>query len=385
MGVFQRYTKKNKDGGDIIGKNGKPVKEGPWFMQYPNSRDPVTGKIKYLTERASFSKKKAEKMFREKSDAFQEMEQFGVQLDVEITFSGLMEWGLDQEVMKNKASAGDDVMRLKHLVDEFGSCKAGQIKPLMVDNFRVKMIRTVSESTGRPYSGTTINKMVSLARRIYFLATDAEIIKTNPFSRRGTFKEDPKGQYIPDNEFWAIYENLRAYLKAVVLVAYYTGMRRGEILELVWGRVNLKEGYIDLTPADTKTEEPRRIYFNGIKILKNIFIEADNNRHKGQNLVFIKEDGNPVPKYYIQRLFKKACKEAGFGPYRLHDLRHTFNTNMLKAGVDQTVTMKLTGHKTNAMYLRYSHIDDQMGELAMGKLNGFLESMGNRVESVSGS
>jgi integrase len=91
-----------------------------------------------------------------------------------------------------------------------------------------------------------------------------------------------------------------------------------------------------------------------------------------------------VPKNYIYNLFQQACEKVGIGPYRLHDLRHTFNTNMLKACVDQVVTMKLTGHKTNAMFLRYNHIDQEMGELAMGKLDNFLESMGNKVESVSG-
>jgi integrase len=52
-----------------------------------------------------------------------------------------------------------------------------------------------------------------------------------------------------------------------------------------------------------------------------------------------------------------ACKSAKVRPYRLHDMRHTFNTNMRKAGVDQVVIMKLTGHKTNEKFLRYSHID----------------------------
>ena len=115
-----------------------------------------------------------------------------------------------------------------------------------------------------------------------------------------------------------------------------------------------------------------------------MFINADRKKKAGQKLVFTKEDGSPVPKWYIQRLFKKACLKAKVSPYRLHDLRHTFNTNMTKAGVDQVVVMKLTGHKTNAMFLRYSHIDKEQGEGAMEKLNGFLsEKNGDSKQAIS--
>jgi integrase len=295
-----------------------------------------------------------------------------------------MDWGLEQDVMSAKASASDDLARAVHLKAEFGKRKAAQITPLMVDNFRIRMKKTVSEHTEKPFSGSSINKMVSLARRIYYLGMDAGIVKSNPFARRGTFKEEPKGNYIPDQEFWKIYKYLPDYLKPVILVAYLTGMRRGEILELKWDRVNLSEGYVDLTPDDTKTDEPRRIYFGSINELKDVFINADLKKKAGQELVFTKDDGSPVPKWYIQRLFKKACSKAKVSPYRLHDLRHTFNTNMTKAGVDQVVVMKLTGHKTNAMFLRYSHIDQEQSESAMEKLNGFLsEKNGDAKQAIS--
>jgi integrase len=380
MGIFQRYIKKDIRGNPIIGKDGKPKREGPWFVQYPHARDPETGKIKYRTEKASFSKKKAEKIFRAKVDAFQEMEEFGVQVNPELTFSKLMDWGLSQDIMKAKASASDDRARAVHLKSEFGNTKAAQITPLMVDNFRIKMKNTNSERTDKPFSGTTINKMVSLGRRVYYLAMDAGMVKSNPFSRRGTFKEEPKGHYIPDQEFWNIYKHLPDYLKPVILVAYLTGMRRGEIIELEWDRVNLSEGYLDLTPDDTKTDDPRRIYFNSIKELRDVFIEADRNKKNGQKLVFTKSDGSPVPKWYIQRLFKKACLKAKVHPYRLHDLRHSFNTNMTKAGVDQVTIMKLTGHKTYEMFLRYSHLDKEQGENAMEKLNGLLSPKNGKAQ-----
>ncbi|MGD8971378.1 MAG: site-specific integrase [Desulfobacterales bacterium] len=312
------------------------------------------------------------------------MDQLGVQVDPELTFSGLMDWGLGQDVMSAKVSAPDDLARAVHLKAEFGNRKAAQITPLMVDNFRIKMKKTVSEHTDKPFSGSSINKMVSLARRIYYLGIDAGIVKSNPFARRGTFKEDPKGHYIPDQEFRKIHKHLPEYLKPVILVAYLTGMRRGEILELKWDRVNLSDRYVDLTPDDTKTAEPRRIYFGTIKEMKDVFINAARKKKAGHNLVFTKDDGSPVPKWYIQRLFKHACSEAKVFPYRLHDLRHTFNTNMTKAGVDQVFVMKLTGHKTNAMFLRYSHIDKEQGEGAMEKLNGFLSDRnGDAKQAIS--
>ena len=382
MGIFQRYIKKDIRGNPIIGKGGRPKREGPWFVQYPHSRDPETGKIKYRTEKASFSKKKAEKIFRAKVDAFQEMDQLGVQVNPELTFSKLMDWGLSQDIMKAKASASDDLARADHLKAVFGNRKAAHITPLMVDNFRIKMKKTNSERTGKPYSGSSINKMISLARRVYYLGMDAGMVKSNPFARRGTFKEEPKGNYIPDHEFWKINKYLPDYMKPVVLVAYLTGMRRGEILELEWDRVNLSEGYVDLTPDDTKTDEPRRIYFNSIKELKNVFVEADRNKKNGQKLVFTKPDGSPVPKWYIQRLFKKACQEAKVYSYRLHDLRHSFNTNMTKAGVDQVVIMKLTGHKTFEMFSRYSHLDKEQGERAMEKLNSLLSQKNGDAQLV---
>ena len=374
MGVFQRYTKKDKNGNDIQDKDGKPKKEGPWFVQYPFARDPKTGKIKYRTEKASFSKKKAESIFRAKVDAFQEKEKLGIQVDPEISFNDLIDWGLKQEVMKVKKSAADDLARSKPLRAVLGDYRAVQITPLMVDNFRIQMKRTISDCTNKPYSGTTINKMVSLGRRIYYLALDAGIVNSNPFARRGTFKEEPKGKYIPDNEFQAVLDFLPEYMKPVVATAYLTGMRRGEVIELEWNRVDLFSGFIDLTPDDTKTEEPRRIYFNSVKELKNAFIQAERKRKPGQKHVFAKPDGESVPKWYMDRLFKKACTKAKVGPYRIHDLRHTFNTNMIKAGVDQVVIMKLTGHKTNKMFTRYSHIDKEQGEDAMAKLDTLLST-----------
>ena len=361
MGVFR----KSKD------EKGKPA--GPWFIQYPHSRG-ADGKIKYKTEKASWQKKKAQDMLRKKQDEFLERDKMGIRVNPDLTFSELMDWGLSQEVMKVKASASDDKGRAKHLKAYFGEIEARQVTPLAVENFRVKMKHTVSEKTQKPFSGTTVNKLVTLGRRVYYLAMDEGLVSNNPFARRGVYKEHPKGKYIPDEEFRTILEHLPEYLKPVLLTAYLTGMRRGEIIGLKWSQVDLELGTLDLSAEDTKTDEPRIIYLASIPELRRIFVEAKLKRRPRQVQVFCKDDGQPVPKWYIERLLKKACLQAKVGPYRLHDCRHTFNTNMVKAGVDRSVIMKMTGHKTLAMFLRYSHLDREQSESAMESLNELLSA-----------
>jgi integrase len=90
----------------------------------------------------------------------------------------------------------------------------------------------------------------------------------------------------------------------------------------------------------------------------------------GHNRVFTYK-GRPI--MGIRTAFLKACRRTGIEDFRFHDLRHTFNTNMRKAGVDQSVIMKLTGHKTAAMFHRYNTVDTADAKEAYRKLEGFLD------------
>jgi len=360
MGVFR----KSKD------DYGKPT--GPWYVQYPHKRD-INGKVKYKTVKASWSKKKAQDLLRKKQEEFLERDKLGIQ-NRDMTFTELMDWALSQEVMRAKATASDDAARSKHLRNYFEGYKADQVTPLMVDNFRITTKSTISEKTGKPYSGTTVNKLVTLGRRAYYLAMDQGLVNSNPFARRGMYKEHPKGQTISYKELQAILKHLAGYLRPVVMTGYLTGMRRGEILNLEWGQVDLEGGTLDLSPEDTKTGEPRVIYLSSIPELRRVFVEAKLRKKRGQKKVFTQDDGTSICKYTVGRSFSRAALKAKVGHKRFHDLRHTFATNCQKAGVSRTVIMKLTGHKTMAMFLRYSHLDREQSESAMERLGEMLET-----------
>ena len=88
--------------------------------------------------------------------------------------------------------------------------------------------------------------------------------------------------------------------------------------------------------------------------------------------------GKPVAD--IRKGLKDACKKAGIkygrfvkGGFIFHDLRHTFNTNMRKAGIAESVIMKITGHSTREMFDRYNTVDEDDTRKAVKKLEGFLQ------------
>ena len=65
-------------------------------------------------------------------------------------------------------------------------------------------------------------------------------------------------------------------------------------------------------------------------------------------------------------------KSPGIIHFTFHEVRYTFNTNMQKASVEDLVTMKLTGHDTLSMCLKYSAVDPEDSRYAMAKLECFL-------------
>ncbi len=101
--------------------------------------------------------------------------------------------------------------------------------------------------------------------------------------------------------------------------------------------------------------------------------ETDDDPHLKHNTVFTY---SRMPIKSIKSCLNRACSEAGIEDFHFHDLRHTFNTMMRKAGFRRSVIKHFTGHKTSAMFDRYNTIDDEDAREALRKLNAFLEGAG---------
>jgi integrase len=149
-------------------------------------------------------------------------------------------------------------------------------------------------------------------------------------------------------------------------------MHKGEILNLTWDRVDLKAVLLRLRPEDTKTREGRTIPLT--KELSEMLRNAT---------IYLDESGQRVPWVFtyarkrilsVRRAFEVACRKAGIDDVVFHDLRHTFVTNMCRAGVDYFRIMAVTGHKTMTVFKRYNTIDEADLRQAMCQMDTHMDT-----------
>ena len=81
-------------------------------------------------------------------------------------------------------------------------------------------------------------------------------------------------------------------------------------------------------------------------------------------------DGRPIKN--LRWAWRTACEAAGVPGMLIHDFRRTAVRNLVRAGVPDTVSMRLTGHKTRSIFSRYditseADLQDAVGKLAAEK------------------
>lgn len=293
---------------------------------------------------------------------------------VKSTFKQLSEWYLDQEPVKQLASYDIIKMKLDLFNLEFGDKIVAKIKPVDLQNFQIKR-----QSEGK--MPATVDQDLGKVKAMINMAFDNDLVsgKTLKVFKRikKTLKKgsDVRDRILSADEFASLMKHAEGHTKHVIATAYYTGMRRGEILNLIWDKVDLNQHLIRLEPGDTKDREARDVpicdeLFDILRSMPNRIQQAGE-----PNFVF---QFRHKPVFDIRRGLRRACNAAGIKYGRnvkdgfvFHDLRHTFNTNMRKAGVSETVIMKITGHSTREMFDRYNTVDSEDLKKASDQISKF--------------
>lgn len=325
-----------------------------WWMRFTyNGRQ-----IRKPTE--TTDKKLAEKIYHKVMTQIAEGKWFDVDKGNKRTFQELVE-KYEATEFKELKSWQSVKSYLKQLKEFFGPYNLSDITPAVIDDFK-----QMRKAEG--VKPATIVRQLNVLKRMFNLAKKRWMwIKEVPSIEMEAKADRKRLRYLSFEEYHGLLNNCEGWLKDIVTVAAWTGLRQGNVLNLKRYQVNLLARTISLDSSETKNGENLIIPVAGpaFEVLK----EALKVAHIKSPHVFCKADGQPYYKMEVHRAFKEALKKAEIEDFRFHDLRHCFASWNRQAGVDIDTLADLMGHKDTRMTRRYAHI----GPVHLANAVGLLE------------
>lgn len=245
---------------------------------------------------------------------------------------------------------------------------------------------------GEKLAPRTVEYTATIVGRVFKSAVRGGLIQVSP----ATAAEVPKSKASAAAAETAMQTwtagQLAAFLRATRehrhAAAFYflatTGTRRGEAIGLGWAQVNLDEGWARIVPgrvlidavggepvwSSPKTDRGRRriaLDAGTVAVLRALKAAqaAEKLRlghaYRDHDLVFAWEDGRPMQPDAFSKAFNAAVARCGLPRIRLHDMRHTYCTLALEAGVDTKIVSDRVGHSTTSITSNiYQHVTPAM-------------------------
>lgn len=257
---------------------------------------------------------------------------------------------------------------LKPIRERFGNIRATQLDAKEIDEY-------IAEQLEASMAPATINRRTQLLNQAYNLALLRGRLTKKPHIRKLPERNIRQG-FFEHEEFTQIIEHLPEHLRDYCRFAYLTGWRRGECSSLTWEDVDQRARLIHLRPERSKNGHARKVALEGQlwEIIQRRWNDRIVPRTNGTTTMLryvFHRDGHPIGEF--KKSWATACTAAGLGHKLFHDFRRTAVRNMVRAGVPESVAMKISGHRTRAVFDRYNITDERDLREAMIKTQAYLQ------------
>lgn len=202
-------------------------------------------------------------------------------------------------------------------------------------------------------SNSTITNSVGLLIRMFSLARDNGKLTVVP--KFELLKKKTRQGFLPPAQFQKLFNAMPTNLQPMLLLLYHSGVRVGEAERIEWPAVNLDAATITLLEGETKNDESR------ILPLSDSLVTLLSRVRRRAGRVF-------PSKRAMQLAFPKACAIAKIEGLMVHDLRRSAVRNLMDAGVQQAVAMKISGHRDASVFQRYNIVDANQTADAMQRV-----------------
>ncbi|UZW54747.1 site-specific integrase [Sphingobium sp. JS3065] len=265
----------------------------------------------------------------------------------------------------------------------------GHIKSALGPAFGKKALNAITVSDVNRWIGkqsanlkpATVQRQLATFNAIMNDAVRSGIIEKNPTDRTDRIKGiEPRQRFVTDDEWEGILkaadkieaeqeekkeqtpQQIRGWLRHYVAWAYNSGMRRAEILCLTWDQVRkVDEEIIVIEVKNTKTNKPRFVTCTQ-EMLEILAALEKLERAEGDKRLF------PISMTTLKRSLTRLWKESGLEDVRLHDLRRSHATILMKRNIDARTIAGRLGHSGTAMLARHYAVN--LGDIEAARIFG---------------
>ena len=352
----KRCHERNPIGSKTCRNCGRSLKRGGGMVYWIEWRDHGRKKRK----RIGPSKEAAELRLGEIRRALVEERYIDRDKGARMSLGELVSWYHTLPEVEAKKSWKRDVQMLRSVTRLLG--EKTLIKDLnkgMMDGYATQRLKDDSPARkGESISPATVNKERMAINTALNRAVAHSKLDVNPLAgRMKKLNEDNiRERVLTGEEFEHLLACLSSPLREMTLVAFYLGMRQGEILKLTWDKVNFECNFIRLAGTDTKNGLKRRIPIH--PRVREMLINLPRGLHTNRVLL---SKGKPVNNfagnYQLQR--SRAVQEGELGDFTFHDLRHCAINNLRLSGNDHFTIMAISGSRTTSVFRRYNVVTEE--------------------------
>ncbi|MFC1833221.1 tyrosine-type recombinase/integrase [Thermodesulfobacteriota bacterium] len=214
----------------------------------------------------------------------------------------------------------------------------------------------------------TVNIEVSTLSGIFRVQLEKRTLEFNPCSMVSRLPETQRDVYISWDEFQQMLE-VAGWLKTIITILYYTGMRPSEVFELDWKEVDFGRRMIVLPPTRTKegkNAKQKWLREKRVPMRMEVHDLLWAMRHEdGDNVVRLRgpvftHEGRPITRSTKRKCWARIIRLTGLDGYQMRDFRRAFKTNLAWSGIDRTIRNAIVGHSSHVpVEDRYIHLTDE--------------------------
>jgi len=305
---------------------------------------------------------------------------------------------LEKAVIRHYKEKGNKTLsrteyHLERLRENFEDFLIIDIDESLIQYYKEQRENHVSERTKKPISKTTINRELATLRLGLRLLKRYGKIPTVPHIEEYPEK-NARQQYFTSPKYERLIKAVRRvapHLYGAVQLGRKAGWRSGCIRNIQWSHVDRKNEIIRAPGILTKNGEPVFYPYSEDYLIKEIIVTAWRNRRNLIPYVFLNADGTDKIKDF-RRAWNRVIKEAGLGEgygagyeggLKFHDLKRTCFVLNEEAGVPRSITMELSGTKSETIFERYNIVDRRRLNEAIKRREDFINENEDKKPETS--